>query len=130
VQPRAGGAAGALSLGSRTLALAPGGARGEGKWKPISWDQAIGEVVAKLGKLRAAGHPERLVLIDGETGSFTYDLWARFLSAFGSPNHIGLGSARAAGVKLATLYTQGRYGLPAYDLDPDAPRAGHGHGPA
>ena len=93
------------------------GARGEGKWKPISWNQAIGEVVAKLGKLRAAGHPERLVLIDGEAGSFTYDLWARFLSAFGSPNHIGLGSARAAGVKLATLYTQGRYGLPAYDLD-------------
>ena len=93
------------------------GARGEGKWKPISWDQAIGEVVAKLGRLRAAGHPERLVLIDGETGSFTYDLWERFLKAFGSPNHIGLGSARAAGVKLATLYTQGRYGLPAYDLD-------------
>ena len=93
------------------------GARGEGKWKPISWDQAIGEVVAKLGRLRAAGHPERLVLIDGEAGSFTYDLWERFLTAFGSPNHIGLGSARAAGVKLATLYTQGRHGLPAYDLD-------------
>ena len=71
--------------------------------------------MAKLGKLRAAGHPERLVLIDGDTASFTYDLWTRFLSAFGSPNHVGLGSARAAGVKLATLYTQGRYGLPAHD---------------
>ena len=93
------------------------GARGEGRWKPISWDQAIGEVTAKLNQLRAAGHPERLVLIDGATGSFTYDLWARFLTAFGSPNHTGLGSARSAGVKLATLYTQGRYGLPAYDLD-------------
>jgi anaerobic selenocysteine-containing dehydrogenase len=95
--------------------LRRGGERGEGKWKPISWDEAIGEIVAKLGKLRAAGHPERLVLIDGDTASFTYDLWTRFLSAFGSPNHVGLGSARAAGVKLATLYTQGRYGLPAHD---------------
>jgi anaerobic selenocysteine-containing dehydrogenase len=93
------------------------GARGEGKWKPISWDEAISEVVAKLGKLRAAGHPERLVLIDGEPRGFTGELWIRLLSAFGSPNHIGLGSVRAAGVKLATLYTQGRYGLPAYDLD-------------
>jgi menaquinone reductase, molybdopterin-binding-like subunit len=92
------------------------GARGEGKWKSISWDEAIGEVVAKLGNLRTAGHPERLVLIDGETGTLTRDLWARFLSVYGSPNHIGLGSARAAGIKLATLYTQGRYGLPAYDL--------------
>jgi anaerobic selenocysteine-containing dehydrogenase len=92
------------------------GARGEGKWRPISWDEAIGELAGKLGKLRAAGHPERLVLIDGETGTFTHDLWARFLVAFGSPNHIGLESARAAGVELATLYTQGRYGLPACDL--------------
>ena len=93
------------------------GARGAGKWKPISWDEAVGEVVAKLGKLRADGHPERLVVIDGETGTFTHDLWARFLLAYGSPNHIGLDSARAAGVELATLYTQGRYGLPAYDLE-------------
>jgi menaquinone reductase, molybdopterin-binding-like subunit len=93
------------------------GARGDGQWKTVSWDEAIGEVTDKLNQLRAAGHPERLVLIDGETGSFTYDLWERFLAAFGSPNHIGLGSARAAGVKLATLYTQGRHGLPAYDLD-------------
>jgi anaerobic selenocysteine-containing dehydrogenase len=92
------------------------GARGEGKWKPITWDEAIGEVVAKLGKLRAAGHPERLVLIDGETGTFTRDLWTRFLLAFGSPNHIGLGSARNAGVKLATQYMMGSYGLPEYDL--------------
>jgi anaerobic selenocysteine-containing dehydrogenase len=92
------------------------GDRGDGSWKPISWDEAIGEIVAKLAKLRAAGHPERLLLIDGESGTLTHDLWTRFFLAFGSPNHIGLGSARAAGVKLATLYTQGRYGLPPFDL--------------
>ena len=93
------------------------GSRGRGQWKTISWDEAIGEVTAKLAKLRAAGHPERLVLLEGETGTFTRDLCARFLLAFGSPNHIGMGSARAAGLKLATLYTQGRYGLPAHDPD-------------
>ncbi|MGB8299293.1 MAG: molybdopterin-dependent oxidoreductase [Polyangia bacterium] len=92
------------------------GDRGDGSWKLISWDEAIGEIVTKLGKLRAAGHPERLVLIDGEAGTFTHVLWTRFLSAFGSPNHIGMGSARAAGVKLASLYTTGSYGLPAHDL--------------
>ena len=92
------------------------GDRGDGSWKLISWDEAVGEIVTKLSKLRAAGHPERLVLIDGEAGTFTRELWTRFLSAFGSPNHIGLGSARAAGVKLASLYTMGSYGLPAHDL--------------
>ena len=93
------------------------GARGEGKWKPISWDEAVREVTAKLARLRAAGCPERLVLIDGETGRLTHDLWARFLAVFGSPNHIGLESARAASAELATLYMQGHYGLPAYDLE-------------
>ncbi|MGA9655835.1 MAG: molybdopterin-dependent oxidoreductase, partial [Polyangia bacterium] len=93
------------------------GARGQGKWKPISWDEAIAEVTARLARLRAAGHPERLVLIDGETGTFTHDLWARFLSAYGSPNHIGLESARAASAELATLHVLGRYGQPVYDLD-------------
>jgi anaerobic selenocysteine-containing dehydrogenase len=92
------------------------GDRGDGSWKLISWDEAIGEMAAKLAKLRAAGHPERLVLIDGESGTFTHDLWMRFFLAFGSPNHIGLGSARAAGVKLATLYTMGSYGLLPYHL--------------
>jgi menaquinone reductase, molybdopterin-binding-like subunit len=93
------------------------GARGEGKWKPISWDEAIAEVAAKLARLRAAGHPERLVLIDGETGTLTHDLWARFLSAFGSPNHLGLESTRAASAELASLHVLGRYGQPVYDLD-------------
>jgi len=93
------------------------GGRGDGQWKPISWDEALGELVAKLNRVRAGGHPERLVLIDGESGGFTHDLWARFLSAFGSPNHIGQESACAAGIGLAAEYMQGRTGLPAYDLD-------------
>jgi len=93
------------------------GSRGSGQWKTISWDEAIGEVTAKLAKLRAAGGPERLVLIDGETGTLTHNLWARFLLAYGSPNHVGMGSTGSAAVELDTPYRQGLYGWRADDLE-------------
>ncbi len=35
------------------------GKRGEGKWKRISWDEALTEVTARLKKLRDAGTPEK-----------------------------------------------------------------------
>ncbi len=37
------------------------GARGEGKWKKISWDEALGEVADRLKKLRDEGHPEKFM---------------------------------------------------------------------
>jgi Anaerobic dehydrogenases, typically selenocysteine-containing len=93
------------------------GARGEGKWKPISWDEAIRELAAILGDGRIRRKPERMVLLDGGPDGFTRDLWARFMSVFGSPNHIDMETARLAAVGLAGQYMLGRYGLPAYDLD-------------
>jgi menaquinone reductase, molybdopterin-binding-like subunit len=95
--------------------LRRGGARGEGKWQPISWVEAMGEVVSKLERLRTDGHPERLVLVDGQSGGFTHDLWGRFLKAFGSDNHVTCESPTLAGVDLAAQYMWG--GLPAYDLE-------------
>ena len=93
------------------------GARGGGKWKPISWDEAIRELAAILGDGRIRRKPERMVLLDGGPDGFTRDLWARFMSVFGSPNHIYMERARLAAVGLAGQYMLGRHGLPAYDLD-------------
>jgi anaerobic selenocysteine-containing dehydrogenase len=68
------------------------GARGENRWQAISWDEAIAQLAAELGKLRAAGEPQSLVVLDGERAGTTHALWARFLEVFGSPNHIGHGA--------------------------------------
>ena len=35
------------------------GKRGEGKWKRISWDEALDELATRLKKLRDDGHPEK-----------------------------------------------------------------------
>ncbi len=37
------------------------GERGEGKWKRISWDEALGELAGRLKKLRDDGHPEKFM---------------------------------------------------------------------
>ena len=90
------------------------GARGAGKWEPISWSEAIGEVVVKLQRLRDTGRPPQLVLVDGESTGFASELWSRFLLSFGSPNQIAIQSSQA-GVDLAAKYMQG--GRPAFDLE-------------
>ena len=45
------------------------GKRGEGKWKRISWDDALGEVSARLKKLRDEGHPEKFMFHYGRMKS-------------------------------------------------------------
>ncbi len=37
------------------------GARGEGKWKRITWDEALGELATRLQKLRDEGRPENFM---------------------------------------------------------------------
>jgi thiosulfate reductase / polysulfide reductase chain A len=37
------------------------GARGDGKWKRISWDEALGEIAGRLKKLRDNGEPEKFM---------------------------------------------------------------------
>jgi anaerobic selenocysteine-containing dehydrogenase len=37
------------------------GQRGEGKWKRVSWDEALTELTSRLKKLRDEGHPEKFM---------------------------------------------------------------------
>ncbi|MFH2092850.1 MAG: menaquinone reductase molybdopterin-binding-like subunit QrcB [Pseudomonadota bacterium] len=56
------------------------------KFEPISWDDALAMVAARLSDIRKAGTPERLAcVIDKEEGSVS-GLFKRLLSTFGSPN--------------------------------------------
>jgi anaerobic selenocysteine-containing dehydrogenase len=45
------------------------GARGEGKWKRVSWDEALDELGARLKKLRDDGHPEKFMFHYGRTAT-------------------------------------------------------------
>jgi anaerobic selenocysteine-containing dehydrogenase len=93
------------------------GPRGSGKWKPISWDDAIKAIGAKLHELRVKGLSQGLVVLDGEPRGMMHQFWGRFLTAYGSPNHVGHRSTTDGGKVLAMRYMHGVDEIPAYDWD-------------
>ncbi len=93
------------------------GERGAGAWEPITWDEAVQLVAGKLAELRQAGHPERAVLLHGDTRGQMRSFLTRFMAAVGSPNVISHESLNVAAAKLGVYLTQGVYDLPAYDLE-------------
>jgi anaerobic selenocysteine-containing dehydrogenase len=69
------------------------GARGEGKWKRVSWDDALDEIATRLGALRDAGQPERFMFHYGRMKGGTSKLVHNFLAAYGTGtigNHTSL----------------------------------------
>ncbi len=61
------------------------GKRGEGKWKRISWDEALTEVAGRLKKLRDEGHPEKFMFHYGRMkGSSSKIIKDVFLAAYGT----------------------------------------------
>ncbi len=90
---------------------------GRGEWEAIGWDEAVKLVAEKLGGLRNAGHPERAALLYGETRGQMRGFLERFMAAVGSPNAISHDSLNIEATKLASLFTQGVYDLPVYDLE-------------
>jgi menaquinone reductase, molybdopterin-binding-like subunit len=93
------------------------GERGSGKWQPVTWNAATQLVAQKLNTLRSTGHPERAVLMHGETRGQLRSFFDRFMQAVGSPNLISKESLNTEAAKLGNTFTQGLYELPAYDLE-------------
>lgn len=64
------------------------GEKGEAKWQRISWDQALDEIAANLAGIKEKHGPESLAATNGDYWTHT-EYCQRFLSLFGTPNHIG-----------------------------------------
>ncbi len=62
------------------------GAKGEGKWKRIPWDEALDTIAARLKKLKSDFGPECVALGLGEVYGMYFAFAERFASAFGTPN--------------------------------------------
>ena len=80
------------------------GARGEGRWKRVSWEEAYDEIAGHLRRIREAGHPEEFGFQQGRNRST--DIVSRFLNAYGTPsvfNHRALCSLNRRAAILATI---------------------------
>ncbi|MDA8211313.1 MAG: molybdopterin-dependent oxidoreductase [Clostridia bacterium] len=62
------------------------GARGEGKWKRISWEEALNEVAGKMRELRESGKPHEFVFRYGRNRVTDYT--DRFFDAYGTPHRL------------------------------------------
>lgn len=62
------------------------GAKGEGKWEDISWDEALNTVAQKLIELKERYGPESVAVCLGEPKALEFAWGQRFASAFGTPN--------------------------------------------
>ncbi|MGD9210518.1 MAG: molybdopterin-dependent oxidoreductase [Desulfobacteraceae bacterium] len=92
------------------------GPRGEGKFEPISWKQAISEVVGKLKALREKGEAHTVAaLVASEFGTVP-QLFSRFLQTYGSPNFITHPTFEDA-YQQALYLTQGSLGTVGFDLE-------------
>ena len=60
------------------------GNRGEGKWKRISWDEALTDLAARLKKLRDEGHPEKFLFHYGRMKASSSKIVKAFLSGYGT----------------------------------------------
>ncbi|MFB3917528.1 MAG: molybdopterin-dependent oxidoreductase [Terriglobales bacterium] len=92
------------------------GSRENPRWKDISWDEALGTLVAKLRELRAAGQPHTAVLIDRDSRNLLGRLLRRFMFAYGSPNYLNMPSGLDS-LQSALYLQQGVTQPVAYDFD-------------
>lgn len=60
------------------------GARGQGQWERISWDEALNAIATRLGALQGAGRAEEFYFLAG-TGA-TQSIISRFLDSYGTPH--------------------------------------------
>ncbi|UJX42684.1 molybdopterin-dependent oxidoreductase [Desulfovibrio sp. JY] len=77
------------------------GERGEGKWRKVSWDEALAYVAGKLSGIKDA-HGGRSILLSDRGGPFR-DMHRAFLKALGSPNYCNHDAACARNVQHAAL---------------------------
>lgn len=92
------------------------GERGQGRWKTISWKQAIDEVAGKLGDMRQQGKPESLACIAPKDAGTVARLMDRLMAAYGSPNFFRTPSVEDA-YEAALYLTQGAVGHAGLDVE-------------
>ncbi|MFQ5843509.1 MAG: molybdopterin-dependent oxidoreductase [Planctomycetota bacterium] len=93
------------------------GSRGAGRWRPISWEEAIRRVTGRLAAVRREEGPHTVAFVGGRYQGGMEPLVRQFLRAYGSPNDLGNGSVGSDGTKLALEMTQGIFDYPGFDWE-------------
>jgi len=95
------------------------GKRGEDKWLPISWDEALDTVANELARARDKYGAESVAFIrGGAKPGFHIEYTARFANVFGSPNTVSMAHLCAIPRRNASRITCGFEAIPDFDHPP------------
>jgi len=86
------------------------------QWAPISWNQALDEVSARLKSIRDSAQPNRLLLLQGLNTTSDEDMIERFAQAYGTPNIVSGDTLEKEAEKLGRWMADGNYSHVAYDF--------------
>jgi anaerobic selenocysteine-containing dehydrogenase len=89
------------------------GARGENRWEPVSWDQALGEMAERFAAIRSESGSEYLAVAQGTGRPYT-EFTMRFANALGTPNFVNPGHLCYLPRIIASMITLG--GMPVCDI--------------
>jgi anaerobic selenocysteine-containing dehydrogenase len=92
------------------------GERGDGKWQPISWDEAMTLLNEKLAGIRDKGEAHTVAAVAGSDSGTVPALLQRFMTAYGSPNFIRTPSGRDV-EELAVMALFGSNGRIGFDVE-------------
>jgi anaerobic selenocysteine-containing dehydrogenase len=92
------------------------GARGSGQFKPVSWDEAIGELVAALDALARSNDQKSLAFLTRPRCSRRLELAAEFVRRFGAPPPIAYELFSDEVLRRANALSFGHEQLPTFDL--------------
>ncbi|MDE3077708.1 MAG: molybdopterin-dependent oxidoreductase, partial [Chloroflexota bacterium] len=83
------------------------GARGEGKWRRISWDEALSTIAAKFNELKETLGPESVAFGLGEPKGMEFAFAQRLATAFGTPTVVTPGWSCGIPKGMAGAFTYG-----------------------
>lgn len=83
------------------------GARGEGKWQRISWDEALDTIAAKFNQVKREFGPECVAFGLGEPKGLEFAFAQRLASAFGTPTVVTPGWSCGVPKAMAGAFTYG-----------------------
>jgi menaquinone reductase, molybdopterin-binding-like subunit len=92
------------------------GPRGSGQFESVTWDVAIGELVARLDALAATAQQRALAFLTIRRPGTRFDVVSRFLRGFGAPPPVVFEAFPDDVLRLANARSFGRDQLPTFDL--------------
>jgi len=95
------------------------GARGEGKWQTISWDEALDTVAAEFRRVRDQFGPEYVMFALGEPHGLEFAFAQRLASVFGTPNVTTPGWFCGVPFQTANAFTFGQGAVPDEEHVPE-----------